>query len=250
MLRDFSIWIRTLFTFIKEKKDVISIIISFCVGVGTLLVGYATIRVSNQQVKIAQQQLLMQESLEQPVFRIEEEYIDTYGDDTITFYDTQVLKVHNEGSLPKSIKQINVNKVLKVDVYSDNSRIELLVNLPTYYSFQNDISSLSGQVLTAFSRGNNASYYDLYQESMEHSYEGNYYFTSMSTLIRIDYIDKFDISHSLHFYGKNQISEDEYKNILIEAKAFDAEFNVDVFKMNFSDILKMIERKRQTINVD
>ena len=85
---------------------------------------------------------------------------------------------------------------------------------------------------------------------MEHSHEGNYYFTSMSTLIRIDYIDKFDISHSLHFYGKNQISEDEYKNILIEAKAFDAEFNVDVFKMNFSDILKMIERKRQTINVD
>ena len=69
-------------TLIRENKDVISIIISFCVGVASIIVGCATISISNRQAYIAEEQLVLQEKLEQPVFIIKEENYDFQSDFT------------------------------------------------------------------------------------------------------------------------------------------------------------------------
>ena len=58
-------------SFIRKDKDVLSVIISFCVGVGSIIVGCVTIRVSNQQVNLVNKQVELQELIEQPIFRIE-----------------------------------------------------------------------------------------------------------------------------------------------------------------------------------
>ena len=75
-------------------KDVISVIISFFVGVGSIIVGCVTISVSNQQVILTNRQVELQELLEQPIFRIEYDFVDTY-DDEVTYYDTKVINVYN-----------------------------------------------------------------------------------------------------------------------------------------------------------
>ena len=62
-------------TLIRENKDIVSILISFCVGIASIIVGCATISISNRQVHIAAEQLALQEKLEQPVFIIKEDYI-------------------------------------------------------------------------------------------------------------------------------------------------------------------------------
>ena len=98
--------------FIRKDKDVISVIISFFVGVGSIIVGCVTISVSNQQVILTNRQVELQELLEQPIFRIEYDFVDTY-DDEVTYYDTKVANVYNDGTIPRLIQRVDVDEILK-----------------------------------------------------------------------------------------------------------------------------------------
>ena len=203
---------KKIITLIRENKDVISIIISFCVGVASIIVGCATISISNRQAKIAAEQLVLQEKLEQPIFIIKEDYIDT-DDDNRTYYDTEVIKVYNDGAIPKSIKSITTEKILRFEIHRDCKHYELLLHIPAFYRIQSRINSLIGEVFIGFFRGNNAEYYEkLYIKTLERTNINEHYFISSFTLTHIDYIDKFGNSHSLYFNDNNQITEDEFKS--------------------------------------
>ena len=228
-------------TLIRENKDIVSILISFCVGIASIIVGCATIRISNRQVHIAAEQLALQEKLEQPVFIIKEDYIDT-DDDSKTYYDTEVIRVYNDGAIPKSIKCITTEKILRFEIHRDGKHHELLLNIPAFYRIQNRISSLTGEVFTGFFRGNNAEYYEkLYVKTLERTNINEHYFISSFTLTHIDYIDKFGNSHSSYFNDNNQITEEEFKSIYKLSTQYETQFYMDIDNLSYDELMKIAE---------
>ena len=189
--------------FIRKDKDVISVIISFFVGVGSIIVGCVTISVSNQQVILTNRQVELQELQEQPIFRIEYDFVDTY-DDEVTYYDTKVINVYNDGTIPRLIQRVDVDEILKFEIHRGDSHYELLVHIPAFYRIHSQASSLSGKVFTGFFRGNHEEYHKkLYLKTLEETEVGEFYFISLFTLTSIDYVDKFGHFHSLYFNDKN-----------------------------------------------
>ena len=238
-------------TLIRENKDVISIIISFCVGVASIIVGCATISISNRQAYIAEEQLVLQEKLEQPVFIIKEDYIDT-DNDSRTHYDTEVIKVYNDGAIPKSIKCITTEKILRFEIHRDCKHYELLLHIPAFYRIQSRINSLTGEVFTGFYRGNNAEYYEkLYVKTLEKTNNNEHYFISSFTLTHIDYIDKFDNSHSLYFNDNNQITEVEFKSTYQLSTQYETQFFMDIDNLSYDELMKIAEEfiKEQNDNI-
>lgn len=232
---------KKIITLIRENKDVISIIISFCVGVASIIVGCATISISNRQAKIAAEQLVLQEKLEQPIFIIKEDYIDT-DDDNRTYYDTEVIKVYNDGAIPKLIKCITTEKILRFEIHRDCKHYELLLHIPEFYRIQSRISSLTGEVFTGFFRGNNAEYYEkLYIKTLERTNINEHYFISSFTLTHIDYIDKFGNSHSLYFNDNNQITEEEFKGIYKLSTQYETQFFMDIDNLSYDELMKIAE---------
>ena len=144
--------------FIRKDKDVISVIISFFVGIGSIIVGCVTISVSNQQVILTNRQVELQELLEQPIFRIEYDFVDTY-DDEVTYYDTKVANVYNDGTIPRLIQRVDVDEILKFEIHRGDSHYELLVHIPAFYRIHSQANSLSGKVFTGFFRGNHEEYH-------------------------------------------------------------------------------------------
>ena len=232
---------KKIITLIRENKDVISIIISFCVGVASIIVGCATISISNRQAKIAAEQLVLQEKLEQPIFIIKEDYIDT-DDDNRTYYDTEVIKVYNYGAIPKSIKSITTEKILRFEIHRDCKHYELLLHIPAFYRIQSRINSLIGEVFIGFFRGNNAEYYEkLYIKTLERTNINEHYFISSFTLTHIDYIDKFGNSHSLYFNDNNQITEDEFKSTYKLSTQYETQFFMDIDNLSYDELMKIAE---------
>lgn len=228
-------------TLIRENKDVISIIISFCVGVASIIVGCATISISNRQAYIAEEQLVLQEKLEQPIFIIKEDLIDT-NDDNRTYYDTEVIKVYNDGAIPKSIKSITTEKILRLEIHRDCKQYELLLHIPAFYRIQSRINSLIGEVFIGFFRGNNAEYYEkLYIKTLERTNINEHYFISSFTLTHIDYIDKFGNSHSLYFNDNNQITEEEFKSTYKLSTQYETQFFMDIDNLSYDELMKIAE---------
>lgn len=232
---------KKIITLIRENKDVISIIISFCVGVASIIVGCATISISNRQAYIAEEQLVLQEKLEQPIFIIKEDLIDT-NDDNRTYYDTEVIKVYNDGAIPKSIKSITTEKILRLEIHRGCKQYELLLHIPAFYRIQSRINSLIGEVFIGFFRGNNAEYYEkLYIKTLERTNINEHYFISSFTLTHIDYIDKFGNSHSLYFNDNNQITEDEFKSTYKLSTQYETQFFMDIDNLSYDELMKIAE---------
>lgn len=228
-------------TLIRENKDIVSILISFCVGIASIIVGCATISISNRQAHIAAEQLALQEKLEQPVFIIKEDYIDT-DDDSKTYYDTEVIRVYNDGAIPKSIKCITTEKILRFEIHRDGKHHELLLHIPAFYRIQNRISSLTGEVFTGFFRGNNAEYYEkLYVKTIDRTNINEHYFISSFTLTHIDHIDKFGNSHSSYFNDNNQITEEEFKRIYKLSTQYETQFYMDIDNLSYDELMKIAE---------
>lgn len=227
--------------FIRKDKDVISVIISFFVGIGSIIVGCVTISVSNQQVILTNRQVELQELLEQPIFRIEDDFVDTY-DDEVTYYDTKVINVYNDGIIPRSIQKVDVTEILKFEIHRDNSHYELLVHIPAFYRIQSQINSLTGKVFTGFSRGNYEEYHQkLYLKTLEETKMGESYFISSFTLTSIDYIDKLGNSHSLYFNDNNHITEEEFNSTYKHSKKYETKFFMDIDNLSYEELMKIAE---------
>lgn len=227
--------------FIRKDKDVISVIISFFVGVGSIIVGCVTISVSNQQVILTNRQVELQELLEQPIFRIEYDFVDTY-DDEVTYYDTKVVNVYNDGTIPRLIQRVDVDEILKFEIHRGDSHYELLVHIPAFYRIHSQANSLSGKVFTGFFRGNNEEYHKkLYLKTLEETEVGEFYFISSFTLTSIDYVDKFGHFHSLFFNDKNQITEEEFKRIYKQSTQYETQFFWDIDNLSYDELMKIAE---------
>ena len=227
--------------FIRKDKDVISVIISFFVGVGSIIVGCVTISVSNQQVILTNRQVELQELLEQPIFRIEYDFVDTY-DDEVTYYDTKVINVYNDGTIPRLIQRVDVDEILKFEIHRGDSHYELLVHIPAFYRIHSQASSLSGKVFTGFFRGNHEEYHKkLYLKTLDETEVGEFYFISLFTLTSIDYVDKFGHFHSLYFNDKNQIAEEDFKRIYKQSTQYETQFFMDIDNLCYDELMKIAE---------
>ena len=236
--------------FIRRDKDVISVIISFCVGVGSIIVGCVAISVSNQQVNLTNRQVELQELLEQPIFRIEEDFVDTY-DDEIIYYDTKVVNVYNDGTIPKLIKRVDVNEILKFEIHRGDSHYELLYHIPAFYRIHSQVSSLTGRVFTGFLRGNYEEYHKkLYLKTLEEAEVGEFYFISSFTLTSIDYVDKLGHSRSLYFNDKNQITEEEFKRIYKQSTQYETQFFMDIDSLSYEELMNIAEEYIKDQNGD
>lgn len=227
--------------FIRKDKDVITIIISFCVGLGTIIVGCVTIRVSNQQVTLMNRQVELQELIEQPIFRIEKDLVDTY-DDGVTFYDTKVINIYNDGAIPQSIQNIDVDEILKFEIHRGTNHYEFLYLVPSFYRIHSPASSLTGMVFTGFSRGNNEEYYEkLYLKTLKDTEPGEFYSIFSFPLTSVDYVDKFGNSHLLYFRDNIQITEEEFKRIYKQSTQYETQFFMDIDNLSYDELMKIAE---------
>lgn len=200
-----------------------------------LIIGIAGIYFSFTQWKTNQQQIEMQTSELQPIFRIT---FTLYKDTLSNVYNTEIFEIYNDGKPLKSF-DYDIQTFYKIDYISQKKNINKSFSIPIvgFYFAQFPLHNSTGLLLRGFLKNNNSDFKRVYDECMNQSTDSDFYNVSHYSLFKIDYIDLTDTKHTLYFKNREQISYEIYNELINKQKELKSDIPIDVGKVTL-DIIK------------
>lgn len=197
-------------------------------GIASVFTAIVTAIVLCKQYNIQKETLLYQQLVQQPIFNIYYELIDSDNDGK---YENEILNISNEGYLLKQIKTISITTIFDVATNDKHS----LVKINGYFSLSTRYQNLKG--LLCKSRGNNnkEKYCNIYNQVVRRSQAGKLFHDMYKyDLIKIEYIDIHNNNKVCCFKDRTIIEENTFNEIydqIINKQSF---FDID--KITFEDL--------------
>lgn len=152
---------------------------------------------------------------DQPVFQVNFDY---WQSDSSDIKDHVDYRIENKGEAPRKIETPRLYTYIKFDYSGNYGENQKIFYIPIEYFFGWVLSThnITGKVaFTYTSTPNNASFYKLYAESIEHSQlEHVYAFVSLVHITEIQYIDKYNEAKTVFFINEEDVGEKEVKDIM------------------------------------
>ena len=108
-----------------------------------------------------------------------------------------------------------------------------------FYGVRSINSNLTANILSPFNYNNNTQNHNLNKEAIDFSKKNNYCFISKDELIIISYIDINGKENSIHYKGKQPITE-EYYNETINATLDNENRIFTIDNLNLENLLKIM----------
>lgn len=196
-------------------------------GIASVFTAIVTAIVLCKQYNIQKETLLYQQLVQQPIFNIYYELIDSDNDGK---YENEILNISNEGYLLKQIKTISITTIFDVATNDKHS----LVKINGYFSLNTRYQNLKG--LLCKSRGNNnkEKYCNIYNQVVRRSHGKLFHDMYKYDLIKIEYIDIHNNNKVCCFKDRTIIEENTFNEIydqIINKQSF---FDID--KITFEDL--------------
>lgn len=201
---------------------------TFILSLVSVFTAFVTVVMLSKQNKIQQESLAQQQLVQQPLFNVYYELIDSDNDGK---YEDEILNISNEGQLYKQIKNISVTTIFDVATNSQHSLLKVF----GYFYHSTSYQNLKGLIYKSRGKGNNKCFYDIYMDVIENSKIGEqFYEIHKYHLIKIEYIDIHNIVKVCYFKDRINIEESTYNEVLTQIK--NKHDILDLDNMTFEDI--------------
>lgn len=214
----------------------LSIIVSFVVGVATLIASIVSINVMKSQNETIREQTDIQKKQNQPLFSIVVRQQQDLDDGK---YGTDILYVSNVGSKVLDFE-------IDADVFFSLSKCDGMDNDTVYFEVLDYFNTSSidiaenNLIKSTWGVGNNRAYCKLYQQSIDASYGEVFYFLDKVILCKVKYEDILKEIHTLYFEGEREISEDQYKKYNTSARLTSTD-GIALRKMDFAKMKMQVD---------
>jgi hypothetical protein len=218
--------------FLTKNKIYFEIFSMIFLGVMALIVSFTQLRTSSLEYELHRAEKM-------PLFKIDYKLAKI---DSTEFYDTEFLQVSNEGGIIKKFEcKFNVFYEFTIQPW-DNMKHSRTIYVPAwdFYGLTLRSGKLTGELMTAYSRGNN--YYISEAERYCNKFlEKTKKFVSVrrTTVLKIDYTNINNEKHTVYLDTQgNEISENEYSQTERHAKDFQSgPYYMKEFTSRFIDSL-------------
>ncbi len=223
--------------FVDKMVDYATIVIGFMsVGVGVVSIS-VMLRQEKFQNKIAQDEML----LHQPVFHADY-YLQDYSRDDVN--DSEEICICSEGDEPFDITDISVKSFLRINYINTK---EFSRNVSTtipfaYYAYSYKL----GTCIKKYAGTANLHKYETVINQALYEYHnvfGNIGKVDLYKidLVKITYIDKYDIERVVYFNNGRKTTEKEYLSVINNVPEDLNNNNYDIQSMSSKDILQIID---------
>lgn len=204
-----------------------------------VILGLMGIILTTNSNKVAENEFNLHKAENLPLFKVT---IEPLYDSTFSKYNTEVLKITNEG-------QAITQKDIEISVYYileyDSLGFQKVLKIPIYDYFFTWFSNnnFTGNLLTTFGVNNNLDYARVYNHFLNRSHNGVFYFFHKITFVRIEYNDIGNEIGTKYFkiepYNGFEISEEEYYDFENSSKEFNGEksYSVDIEGLQIDSLL-------------
>jgi hypothetical protein len=190
--------------------------------------------ISNNQLRVSRSEYTLHRFERQPFFRINTELMQT---DTTNFYDTEILKISNEGEVIRNF-ECTPFVFYTFNILNKNNEQSALFVVNDFYLFKSYTNNLKGDLYRAFTLGNNLEFYNVYIDCLQYSKEGIFIEIQKLVYLKLTYTDIIGEEH-IDFYNSNGyvVDEDEI-NLTLEASGNNNRIlNMRDFNIDFIDSL-------------
>lgn len=221
-------WIAIKKIFSELPYDNLGDIGTFILSLVSVFTAFVTVVMLSKQNKLQQESLSQQQLVQQPLFNIYYELIDSDNDGK---YEDEILNISNDGQLFKQIKNISVTTIFDVATNSQHS----LLKIVGYFYYSTSYQNLKGIIYKSRGKSNNKSFYDIYIDVIEKSKIGErFYEIYKYNLIKIEYIDIHNIVKVCYYKDRINIDECTYNEIITQIT--NKQDILDIDKITFEDI--------------
>lgn len=200
-----------------------------------IIIGLMGIIVSYTQAKIAYSDFKLHKAEQLPVFKIDNDLI---KNDSINFFDTEDLKITNEGCVIRDFKY-SISAFYSIEIkYLKNSRYYLFA-VNDYYQLSFYTNNMKGELMHAYCPGNNKEFSRFYNDCLNSSKGDTLIDTRKIGFIRLSYTDINDEKHIEYYNSQGlKLTEDKYNSIfksvgdnrILKMKDYDLNFINDLKK--------------------
>lgn len=181
---------------------------------------------------ISKRQLGTQQSEHQPIFRVNSNLL---KDENSPVFNNEVLTITYEGHSPKQVDSVQVNTYFEIDRNYNGQSDTIYVPVVDYFTASHtDING--GTIYVAYGPDNNKYFGLFYNECINKSKTGTFYFTTKLHLVKIDYVDIDGISHTTCFIKNKLAEQKQYDKIISESKAAFTYNLFDISKLQLEDV--------------
>ena len=221
-------WIAIKKFFSELPYDNLGDIGTFILSLMSVFTAFVTVVMLSKQNKLQQESLSQQQLVQQPLFNVYYELIDSDNDGK---YEDEILNISNDGQLFKQIKNISVTTIFDVATNSQHS----LLKINGYFYANTLYQNLQGTIYKSRGNNNKERYCNIYDEMMQRSKVGErYYELCQYNLIKIEYIDIHNENRIVYFKDRICIDESTYSNVI--ADIINKQDILDIDKITFEDI--------------
>ena len=207
---------------INRNYNVLTLVISAMIGVGTIMIGYVTIGVMKDQMRL-------QAYDNQPIFRIETELVKVTNEN---FYDGEFCRIFNDGSPVVQFDNLVVNTIIEFEININDKRNILLTS---FYDASFETSNLKGEIETYYGQNCNKYFYDLCQDALKQGY-----FIKRFNIYQISYLDIYNKPQVSYYKGNKRISKDEYFAI-VDSCDYKNQYSANIGELTINKILAIIQ---------
>lgn len=197
---------RVTFDYLLRHKDSIQLVFTIVVGIATIITSLVNVYLVKCQLDINKEQNALQKSQSQPIFDISVRQQQD-GDDGK--YGTDVLEVCNIGTKVKYCK-VETSVFFCLSKHYLSHRDSLYAEIKDYFFATVNSNVGDGLIMQQWCPGNNRIFCEGYNEAINDSHDGIYYFYDKVILLKIDYKDISDENHTQYYKGNLQIRKEQY----------------------------------------
>lgn len=193
--------------YLSENSEIIALLVSIVVGIATIITSAVNVYLVKCQIDINKEQNALQKKQCQPIFDI---VIKQQQDSDDGKYGTDILEVRNIGGKIPFCK-IESSVFFCLSYHHKGIRDSICVKIADYFyaSISNTVGD--GLITQEWCPGNNRKFCEGYFQAINDSHDETVYFYDKIVLLKIDYKDIMNESHTIYYKKNIQISEEQYK---------------------------------------